>query len=69
MGGGIGAWILVIMGLAAGLTVMLLVQNARWKSAAELVREARRNVVGAVLLVLIGAGAVLLSVYVISELF
>lgn len=68
MEGGIGALILVVVALAAGVAVMLLTLNARWKSAGQLLREARRNAVGAVLLVLLALVALSIAAFVVSEL-
>lgn len=68
MGGGVGALILLALLLAAGIAVMLLTLNARWKSGAQLRRQARENVVGATLLVLLAAAGVFIAAYVVMEL-
>lgn len=68
MGGGIGALILVVVALAAALTVLLLTLNARWKSAAQILQEARENIVGATMLVLLALAALSVAVFVVSEL-
>ena len=68
MGGGIGALILLLVALAAAMTVLLLTLNARGKSAGQILQEARVNIVGATALVLIGLTALALAAFVIWEL-
>lgn len=68
MEGGIGALILVVVALGAGVAVMLLTLNARWKSVGQQLREARRNAVGATLLVLLALVALSIAAFVVSEL-
>jgi hypothetical protein len=68
MGGGIGALILVVLALAAAVSAMLLTLNARWKSAGQLLDEARVNIVGAAVLVLLALAALCIAVFVVWEL-
>lgn len=68
MGGGIGVLILVVVALAAGLSVMLLTLNARWKSAGQILREARENIVAASVLVLLAFAALAIAAFVVLEL-
>ena len=68
MGGGIGALILLVVALAAGLSAILLTLNARWKTTGQLLREARENVVAATVLVLLAVAALSIAGFVISEL-
>lgn len=68
MDGGIGVLILVVVALAAGISAMLLTLNARWKSAGQILHEARENVVGATALVLLAVAALSIATFVVTEL-
>lgn len=68
MGGGIGTLILVVVALAAGIAVMLLTLNARRKSVGQLLQEARQNIVGASVLILLALAALSIAAFVGSEL-
>lgn len=69
MGGGIGVLIILAVAIAAGIAVMLLTLNARWRTAPQLLRQARENVVGAIALALLGIAAVSIVIFVLAELF
>ena len=69
MGGGIGVLIILAVGIAAGIAVMLLTLNARWRTAPQLLRQARENVVGALALAVLGLAAVSIVIFVLGELF
>ena len=69
MGGGIGVLIILAVGIAAAIAVMLLTLNARWRTAPQLLRQARENVVGAIALALLGLAAVSIVIFVLTELF
>lgn len=68
MEGGIGALILGVVALAAGISGMLLTLNARWKSAEQILHEARENAVGATALVLLALAALSIAAFVVREL-
>lgn len=69
MGGGIGVLIILAVGIAVAIAVMLLTLNARWRTAPQLLRQARENVVGAIALALLGLAAVSIVIFVLTELF
>jgi hypothetical protein len=69
LGGGIGVLIILAVGIAAGIAVMLLTLNARWRTAPQLLRQARENVVGAIALAVLGLAAVSIVIFVLGELF
>lgn len=68
MGGGIGVLIILAVGIAAGIAVMLLTLNARWKTAPQLLRQARENATGATALAVLGVAAVSIVIFVVGEL-
>lgn len=68
MGGGIGVLILGIVALAAGVAVVLLTLNARWKSGGQMRREARENLLPASMLVLLALAALSIAAFVVAQL-
>ena len=68
MGGGIGVLIILAVGIAAGIAVMLLTLNARWKTLPQLLRQTRENAAGATALVVLAVAAVSIVIFVLSEL-
>jgi hypothetical protein len=68
MSGGIGVVILMIVAVAAALTVTLLALNARWKSAGQILSETRENLVPVAALVLLALAALSVAAFVVWEL-
>lgn len=68
MGGGVGVLVLMAVALAAAVTIMLLTLNARWKSPAQILQEARENIFMGTVLVLLALGALLVSAFVVWDL-
>lgn len=68
MGGGVGFLVILVVTLAAAIAGMLLTLNARWKSAGQVLTEARANRVPAAALLALAFAAIVLLVFVVFDL-